>query len=194
MFLLKKKLHRVEGPVVFFQFWFFQKLKTRIDLNWHWINLKALLHPVVRGLRSCGRVPSCQAWRCLAYSERAPGVLIVAARSQRKTGRPVFRLGATRRVCDQQKKHFPLVCISLLGPFLARKPLVVPRTTGCKRGFTVKCSLPFTIECGLVPNPCLLFSKELFLVHLQIRELSPKMLPNHIITKHGFLMYFCHLL
>ena len=112
MFLLKKKLHRVEGPVVFFQFWFFQKLKTRIDLNWHWINLKALLHPVVRGLRSCGRVPSCQAWRCLAYSERAPGVLIVAARSQRKTGRPVFRLRATRRVCDQQKKSTFHLCAS----------------------------------------------------------------------------------
>ena len=112
MFLLKKKLHRVEGPVVFFQFWFFQKLKTRIDLNWHWINLKALLHPVVRGLRSCGRVPSCQAWRCLAYSERAPGVLIVAARSQRKTGRPVFRLRATRRVCDQQKKALS-TCVHL---------------------------------------------------------------------------------
>ena len=38
-----------------------------------------------------------------------------------------------RCVCDYQKKYFPLACISLLGPFLARKPLVVPPTTGCKR-------------------------------------------------------------
>ena len=56
--------------------------------------------------------------------------------SQQKTGRPVSRLRGMRRVCDHQKKYFQLACISLLGSCLARRPLVVPRTTGCKRGLS----------------------------------------------------------
>ena len=72
---------------------------------------------------------------CLAYSRRAPCVLLVAGRTQRKTGRPVFLLRAVRRVSDHQKTYFAPASIALLGPFFARRPHVIARTTGCKRCF-----------------------------------------------------------
>ena len=71
-------------------------------------------------LRACSRRANC---RCQVAAKNWPAS---------------FQAACYASCLRPPKKYFPLACISLLGPFLARKPLIVPRTTGGKRGFSAQ--------------------------------------------------------
>ena len=52
-----------------------------------------------------------------AYSRRAPCVLLVADRTQRITGQPVFLLRAVRRACDKKTRTLHLRASHFLALF-----------------------------------------------------------------------------